>query len=416
MRSDYARSVPMNHNNNKTDLRPWIALAASMGLNLTMGSSYSWSIINKSLVTDLHWTSVQASFPYTLYTIFFAATMFFAGRMQDRMGPRKIATAGGVVLGGALAACYFLTDRPLALAVAYGVFGLGNALCFSVTIPASVKWFAPERRGLITGLVIGVVGLAAVYCSPLTNWLLRVEGVANTFLVLGVASFCILLAVSQFMANPPPDYRVAPARGLAASAVVPRGGDVGWPDILKYAAFRKLWVMFFLSTSAGLMILTHMAAIAKKQAHWEDGFYLVIMFSIFNMGGRMISGFLSDIYGRMNILLIVLCMNAINTILFLVYQDPLSLCWGAAMTGLCYGTYFSLYPLITADFFGMRNFGGNYGFLFTAWGTAGLLGPLLGGWAIDVMGSYVIAYAVSAALLCGAIVLTVSMRGHRLSV
>jgi len=75
--------------------------------------------------------------------------------------------------------------------------------------------------------------------------------------------------------------------------------------MIKTKLFYKLWLMYFITASAGLMIIGHIATIAQTQAHWENGFYLVILFAVFNTSGRMISGFYSDKFGRLKILMAV---------------------------------------------------------------------------------------------------------------
>jgi OFA family oxalate/formate antiporter-like MFS transporter len=79
---------------------------------MTMGVTYSWSLIKKALITDWQWTNVEASFPLTTYTAVFALAVVFMGRMQDKLGPRLIASLGAVLLGTGLISCSF-ADTPL---------------------------------------------------------------------------------------------------------------------------------------------------------------------------------------------------------------------------------------------------------------------------------------------------------------
>lgn len=181
----------MRQNDRTSAFRPWIALVAATGINLTMGINYSWSVIKKALVTEWHWSNVDAALPYTMYTAVFALTMVFAGRLQDRYGPRLVATIGGIVLGTGLISCGF-SHTPMLMVLTYGITGVGNGLCFSTTIPSCVKWFAPEKKGVITGIVVGGIGLAATYFAPIANWLIYHNGISRTFLILGTVTFIIL--------------------------------------------------------------------------------------------------------------------------------------------------------------------------------------------------------------------------------
>ena len=94
--------------------RPWIVLGAATAINLTMGVTYSWSLIKKALITDWQWTNVEASFPLTTYTAVFALAVVFTGRMQDKLGPRLIASLGALLLGTGLISCSF-ADTPVSM-------------------------------------------------------------------------------------------------------------------------------------------------------------------------------------------------------------------------------------------------------------------------------------------------------------
>src|SRR5208282_6171475 len=99
------------------------------------------------------------------------------GRAQDKIGPRYVAMLGGLILGSGLIASSFVHSHQ-AMALTFGVIGgLGIGLGYSATTPPSVKWFPPARKGLITGIVVSGVGLAAVYMSPLTDYLIRTGGI-----------------------------------------------------------------------------------------------------------------------------------------------------------------------------------------------------------------------------------------------
>jgi OFA family oxalate/formate antiporter-like MFS transporter len=390
----------------------WIVLGAATGINMTMGVTYSWSIIKKALVVDWRWTNVDASLPFTSYIAIFALAMVFAGRMQDKYGPRPIASLGGVLLGTGLISCGF-SHTPLLMVLTYGIAGMGNGLCYSSTIPSSIKWFPAEIKGLITGIVVSGIGLAAAYFSPIAHWLLGNYGISETFLFLGAGASTIMIIFAQFLSNPPAGYEPKSKRGATTAPANTTGHalkDIDWPEMIKTTLFYKLWIMYFFAASTGLMIIGHIATIAKTQANWENGFYLVIVFALCNTAGRLAAGFFSDRYGRRNIMLLVFMVQVVNLILFVHYVTPMLLILGTFTTGLCYGAFFALFPLATADFFGMKNFGVNYGLVFIAWGFAGLLGPLLAGSAVDASGTYLIAYMVSAALLVAAFFLALTIK------
>ncbi len=401
----------LTHNYHKIKPRAWIILAAATGINLTFGMNYSWSVFKKVLVAEWLWSNVDAALPYTVYSTIFALVMVFAGRLQDKLGPRIVVTLGSIFAGAGLILCSFTSTLPF-MAITYGITGIGYALCFSSTIPVCIKWFPPEKRGLIMGIVVSGSALASAYFAPIVNALLNNYGIHNTFLILGISVFLIMAPMAQFLSNPPSDPKTKTAAGQPAQPHESKNAikDVDWRGMIKTRLFYKIWFMYFVTASAGLMIIGHIATIAQTQANWENGFYLISLFAIFNTGGRMIAGFLSDKFGRVKILMAVFILQTANLLLFGGYNTPGLLALGTVVTAISYGAAFALFPLATADNYGLKNLGGNYGLVFTAWGLAGLLGPVIAGVSADMTGSYVYAYLISAAALFGAIILALTVK------
>ncbi|MDR3591038.1 MAG: OFA family MFS transporter [Negativicutes bacterium] len=397
----------MLKNDRPLKYRAWSSLAAATAINLTMGINYSWSVIKKSLVTDWHWTNVEASLPYTFYTAIYAFSTIFAGRAQDKFGPRRVAGAGSLVLGLGMIACIY-SSTPLALTISYGaIASVGFSMCYATAVPTSLKWFPPEKRGRIAGIVVGATGMAAVYMSPIANWSIASHGIANTFLLLGIGIVVVSSIAARFLSNPPPGYEAGSTFAQAGGVTAPARlkPDYEWRQMLKTPTFYKLWLSFFFAASGGLMIFGHLATIAKTQANWEYGFYLVSLLALFNTIGRIASGICSDRFGPIFTLKIAFFLQALNLLLFFSYLTPSLLAVGTMVTGLCYGACFTIFPLITSDFYGLKNLGVNYGLMLSAWGCAGFLGPLLAGWAVDATGSYFLAYVVSATLLFAALII-----------
>ncbi len=383
--------------------RGWTVVLAALAINLLLGVLYAWGVTGKALVVEWHWTKAQAALPFTVSTASFALTMIFAGRLQDKIGPRYVAMLGGLILGTGLAASS-LAHTPQAMLASFGlVGGLGIGLGYSATTPPAIKWFPPARKGLITGIVVSGVGLAAVYMSPLTDYLLHRVGIPRTFVILGIGTVVLVGLLAQLLANPPPGGAAEPARNASRPAAggSPAGrGELDWPEMLRTARFYQLWLMFVLSASAGLMIIMHIAIIAQEQAHVDRwGFWLVALLALCNSLGRVCSGVLSDRLGRSRTLMLAFLLQAVNMFAFNQYTTPGLIVFGAALTGLCYGAVFTLFPATTADLYGVRNLGVNYGLLFTAFGVAGVTGPYLGGKLRDVVGSYTPAYTLSALML-----------------
>jgi OFA family oxalate/formate antiporter-like MFS transporter len=381
--------------------RGWTVTLVALSINLVLGVLYAWGVMAKALVVQWHWSKADAALPFTVATAAFAITMIFAGRLQDKVGPRLIAALGGIVLGIGLVASSFAKSPGLML-VTFGIVGgIGIGVGYSATTPPAIKWFPPSKKGLITGIVVSGVGLAAVYISPLTQFLLKAVGIQQSFVYLGVGAIVIVALLAQLLRNPPAGFQpAAPAIGTpAAKAARAARPSLDWNEMLRTSQFYRLWLMFILAASAGLMIIAHVAIIAKEQARWEWGFVPVVLLAIFNSAGRVASGIVSDRIGRTQTMVVAFALQACNMFAFSHYTSSALLVFGSAFTGLCYGTIFTLMPAATADFYGVKNLGVNYGFVFTGFGVAGVFGPLLGGKIRDVTGTYSTSYTISAVML-----------------
>jgi MFS transporter, OFA family, oxalate/formate antiporter len=397
-------------------MRGWTVVMAAVGINLVIGSLYAWSVIGKELVGQWHWTKTQAVLPFAAEMITCAVAMIFAGRWQDRIGPRYVAMLGGIILALGLVLSS-LVHTCLPMVFTFGVVcGIGIGLGYSATMPPSIKWFPPARKGMITGIVVSGIGLAAVYMSPLANYLLKVAGIQQTFLILGLGAIVVVALLAQVLTNPPAGYLPAPAAASTAFQAKPDPAcrDFDWHEMLRTGQFYQLWTMLVLSASAGLLILGNITLIAQDQApQWDKAFVLVMVVAIFNTCGRFLSGFVSDRIGRTPTMVLASVLQAANMFAFVYYRTPELLVFGSALTGLCYGAIFTLFPAATADFYGLRNLGVNYGWLFTAFGAAGVTGSVLGGRVRDLLGSYTYAFVLCGIMVLVGALLAVALRPPR---
>jgi OFA family oxalate/formate antiporter-like MFS transporter len=382
----------------------WVITSAALGINLLLGLLYAWSVFKKALCTEWHWDNVTASLPFTVSAAIFAFMMIFAGRAQDKYGPKIIALLGGIIFGIGIIASGF-TQSPVIMIFTFGVIGgIGIGLGYSATTPCAIKWFDSSKKGIISGIVVSGVGLAPVYMAPLTAYLLKLYGIQHTFIILGVIALVAIVLFSLILRNPSANY--VPAQPAAAKKTTgASANNMSWAEILKTKQFYFLWFIYLLSATAGLMLIAHMASIAGTQAAWKAGFMLVVFLSAFNALGRIVGGFLSDKIGRKSAMIVVLLLQAVNMFIFSYYKTIPLLITGASIAGLAYGSLFSLMPSITADYFGVKNMGVNYGLVFSGWGIAAIIGPILGGIAVNNSGTYTMSYLVAGALLLAGTVL-----------
>ncbi len=385
--------------------RGWVVTLAGMGLNLALGILYAWSVFGKQLVETVEkggfgWTRTQATLPYTIAIACFAIMMVPAGRLQDRFGPRLVASLGGILTGVGLVVASFASPQSVLPAiVGFGLLaGTGFGLGYSAATPAAVKWFPPAKKGLITGLVVGGFGLAPVYIAPLSKHLLATYGVSNAFRILGIAFLVVATSFAQLVRNPPTSQP-----GQKASGAAPQPGRVDrtWKEMVRTPVFYSLYVQYACAATAGLMIIGHMAKIVSVQSGNTVliGFVFVALLATFNAAGRVIAGVISDYIGRVVTIALVCVMQALAMFFFSSFSTIGGFVLGSAVVGFCYGACLSLFPATAADHWGTKNLGLNYGILFTAWGLGGVIGPTLAGRIADATGSYAGAYNIAGTLL-----------------
>lgn len=187
---------------------------------------------------------------------------------------------------------------------------------------------------------------------------------------------------------------------------------MNWQKIIQTKDFYLLWIMFACSSSAGVMMIGHLASIASVQAGMEDVAFIVSLLAISNAAGRVGGGILSDKIGRKNTMLLVFSTQLINMLAFIHFTNLPMIALGTVVAGLSYGSLMSVFPSMTADKWGMKNYGTNYGVLYLAWGVSGVVGPLIAAWVVDATGTYALAYTISAVLLGMAIGLGVLVKSE----
>ncbi len=395
---------------------------AGMGVNLCLGVLYSWGAFQGVLVEPgglYEWTSTQTQIPYMIACFIFACSMVPGGRLQDRIGPRTVIMSAGVLaLLGMVLSGFMIT--PVGLSISFGiVFGLAMGFGYAAPTPAAVKWFGPHKRGLISGIVVSGFGLAGIYVAPLSRYLLAQYGLANTFIILGIAYGIIIVLLAQLISNPPAGYVPEPPPEHLASkfAAKAKGLVVDWDykQMMKTPQFYGLWGMFCIGTFAGLLIIGQLRRIGIEQAALNDSlaFWLISMYAVFNWAGRIGCGIIADKIGFRNTLIAMFVLQVAVFALFSTFVTALPIFIATALVAFAFGGMLTIFPAITANYFGVKNLGVNYGLVFTAWGGGGVFGPLVGGLVRDATGTFTTAYTISAVLSVIGIILAVTMKAPK---
>ena len=353
--------------------RGWIVTFAGLGINLALGILYAWSLVKGVIEKEFGWQGTQPNDPYAVCCLVFAGAMILAGRCQDRFGPRITATIGGVLVGIGFYVASLSTNYWNWI-IGFGVLaGTGIGFGYSSATPPALKWFPPAKTGLIAGLVVAGFGLAPVYLAPLSKYLVTNFQLQKSMLILGVAFLVAIVLLSQLLKNPPAGY-VAASAGAGSK---PAATGLAPAEIIRTPSFWILWLIYFAGAGAGLMVISSISGMAKTTMK-ESAFIAVAVMAIGNAGGRIAAGLLSDKIGRRWTLLLVLLFQA--ALMFAAIPVTKStdgakyvIVLVATLIGFNYGANLSLFPSFAKDLWGLKNFGMNYGILFTAWGAGSLL-------------------------------------------
>lgn len=353
------------------------------------------------------------AYAFSICVLAFALVMIFAGRLQDRTGPRIPAIIGAALMGVGflIAGLVHGGNSGFQVTVLWMTIGLlaGAGIGFTYVCPiaALVKWF-PRHKGLVSGLAVAGFGFGAFIFKGKSIGALGyidAHGIRPFFLVHAAICFVGICIGALLLRNPP----------TLATAAARAEPDSSWKQTLRSPAFYTLWLMYFSSSMAGLMVIGIVKVFAGEQlvsaAGGESiphdqladllarGAAAVGWLAIFNAVGRVVWGFVSDRIGRTRTFIAMFVLQAITMFVLGKLNTELALAVGASLVGFNYGGSFALFPSATADMFGAKNLGANYGWLFTSYGIAGVVGIAAGNTARTMTGSYEAAFAI-AGVLC----------------
>jgi len=396
----------------------WWRVVGGLSMNLALGSLYAWSMFLPKLKADPDfkgYAPTQMALTYTIAVVVFALTFVVGGRLQDKKGPTVSSVLGGILVSLG----FFLSGTAHSLTTLYIFFGvligLGNGFGYATPIPVMAKWF-PDRRGLAVGLAVaGYGGGSAVFGKLGLNYLIPTYGWRTTFMILGGIFFVMTMIGAALLKNPPVGYRPAgwtppPATAKAAATT----HEFTPSETLRTPTFYFMWIAYALGCSAGQMVISQLVPFIstslkgtgmdpKAIAGYAGTAFIVGATG--NALGRILSGAMSDVMGRINVLRLMIGISAVAMpLLFLVGGNVVLLFAVAFAVYWCYGTQLSVNGSAASDFWGTKNAGLNYGMLFTAWGVSGVIGPMVGAKLLQSSGGYKTPFYTAAVLAAIALV------------
>ena len=372
-------------NENLESKRWWIAIAAIV-LQMCLGSVYAWSVFKKPLMTAHNWgeTATQVTFMICIAMIGISAA--FGGMLVDKKGPKFVAITGSILfgVGTLLAGLADQTGNIILLYLGFGLIaGLGNGFGYVTPIATLIRWF-PDKRGLVTGLAVMGFGLGAFFMGKIIPGVIIKIGVASTFYILGIIFLVLCTGAACMFKNPPQGW--LPAGFTPSKTTASAAQSLTFAEAKKTPQWWMLWAMLFLNITAGLGLLSQLSPMAQdvvKKSVTDPaelavlGGTILAIASIFNGLGRLFWAWLSDSIGRKNVFMVMFITQAILYILLPQISSVVIFTVIACYLLACYGGGFATMPAFAADSFGPAYIGRVYGIMLTAWGAAGVVGPLV---------------------------------------
>ncbi|KHF40191.1 L-lactate MFS transporter [Halalkalibacter okhensis] len=353
----------------------WLVVLGAVIIQINLGAVYAWSLFNQPLMSKFGWVREDVVVTFSITIATFALATIFAGRLQDRIGPRWVATIGGCLLGLGLILASQATTL-LQLYFFYGVIGgIGIGMTYVCPLSACVKWF-PDKRGLISGVAVAGFGLGGLIFKPVIEWLIVGTGVSSTFLYLGFIYIILVVGGAQLLKNPPAEK----GSRTSSHAIPELSNNFSSKQMLGTYQFYLLWFMFLFGSMSGLMVISFAVDIGVDivNLNMEKAANAVMVIALFNAAGRIVLGRVSDTLGRMNTLMIIYGLTAL--IMFYMSTGAMNYTTfliSVSLIGFCFGGFLALFPSITADYYGTRNMGSNYGFMYQAYGISAFAGPMI---------------------------------------
>ena len=368
----------------------WLIALSAVGIHICIGSVYAWSVLVKPIMAQMGFTLKETTWTFSLAILFLGLSAGFLGGYVEKYGPHKSGLTSTCFFGLGMfgtAMALYLHSLPL-LYLFYGVIGgIGLGTGYITPVSTLVKYF-PNNRGFATGLAIMGFGFASLIAGPVMQLLVARFGLVTNFIILGCVYMCVMAASSLYLA-PPPKEIVAAQQAQAVSAVNPKR-QYRAMEALKTWQFGSLWWVFFTNITCGIALL----AVASPMAQEVVGMTpvaaasMVGVIGLINGAGRIFWSTVSDYIGRRNVYIVFFLIEILA--FYTLATTATAFLFQALVLVIisCYGGGFSCMPAYLADLFGTKELSAIHGKILTAWGLAGIAGPLLLSWIKETSGSY----------------------------
>lgn len=369
----------------------WLIVLSAIGIHICIGSVYAWSVLTKPIMQAMGFTLQETTWTFSIAILFLGLSAGFLGSYVEKHGPRRSGLVSTIFFGiGMLGTAFALSQHSLLLMyLFYGVIGgIGLGTGYITPVSTLVKWF-PNNRGLATGLAIMGFGFASLIAGPVMQLLIAKYGLINNFIILGCVYMVIMTASSLYL-EPPKIPAVAEVKAKLAS--LPENNQVQYTvnEAMKTWHFYALWWIFFTNITCGIGLLAVASPMAQEVIQMTPlaAASMVGIIGLLNGLGRIVWSTISDYIGRRNTYIMFFLLEIVAFYMLASVTDSFVFQALIFLIITCYGGGFSCMPAYLSDLFGTKQLSAIHGRILTAWGLAGIAGPLLLSWIKETTNSY----------------------------
>ena len=388
----------------------WIPVLAGIAVQLCLGTAYIWGVFQPKVV-ELGWAQTDAALTYSLLLGVLTFGSMVGGKIQDKLSPTPVIIIGGVIL----AAGFFLAglgtpEMPWVLWLTYGVMGgFGMGMTYTTTIAVCQKWF-PDKRGLITGIIVSALGFGGLVFTPVANALMDSAGVMATFQWFALIFLVVTVVCGIIIKNPPQGFKPegwtppAPKEGAAIRQDLTPG------QTLKTPQYYMVTLAMLLACAAGLMVIPFAKILGTDGGLTPEVAAVgVMVISGFNSAGRLFWGWVSDRLGCKRTLIILMVIAAVGAPIAALVKGAWVLVLIGAV-GFSYGGFLGVFPAITSEYFGIRNIGMNYGMVMLGFSIGAVASAYVAAYFKELSGGFLVPFLIASAAAAVAAVLTAFLK------
>lgn len=369
----------------------WLIVLSAIGIHICIGSVYAWSVLTKPIMQAMGFTLQETTWTFSLAILFLGLSAGFLGSYVEKHGPRRSGLVSTVFFGlGMLGTAFALTQHSLILMYLFYGFigGIGLGTGYITPVSTLVKWF-PNNRGLATGLAIMGFGFASLIAGPVMQLLIAKYGLINNFIILGCVYMLVMTASSLYL-EPPQTVAVTEAKTKLAAVPASTQPQYTVKEAMKTWQFYALWWIFFTNITCGIGLLAVASPMAQEVIKMTPlaAASMVGIIGLLNGLGRIVWSTVSDYIGRRNTYIIFFLIEIAAFYLLASVTDSFLFQALIFIIITCYGGGFSCMPAYLSDLFGTKQLSAIHGRILTAWGLAGIAGPLLLSWIKETTNSY----------------------------